>query len=78
MLIQSHLMTFWKAKKVLYEKQFGFVHNHSITHALSAITEKIGQACDSGSFACGVFFDFQNAFDTVNHGILLKKLELYH
>ena len=70
-------MTFLNTNDVLYERQFGFRHNHSTTHALSAITEKIRQACDSGNFACGVFLDLQKAFDTVNHDILLKKLEHY-
>ena len=51
-LIHSHLMTFLKTNKILYEIQFGFRHNHSTIHALSAITEKIRQACDSGNFAC--------------------------
>ena len=70
-------MTFLNANDKLYERQFGFRHNHLTTHALSAITEKIRQACDSGNFACGVFLDLQKAFDTVNHDILLKKLEHY-
>ena len=32
---------------------------------------------DSGQFSCGIFIDLQKAFDTVDHGILLRKLELY-
>ena len=60
-----------------YEKQFGFRNQHSINHALIEITEKIKQGCDSGKFVCGVFLDFQKAFNTVNHDILLKKLEHY-
>ena len=51
------------------ERQFSFRHNHSTIQALSAITEKIGQACDSGNFVCGVFLDLQKVFDTVNHDI---------
>ena len=45
--------------------------------ALTEITEQIKPGCDSGKFACGVFLDFQKAFATVNHDILLKKLEYY-
>ncbi len=50
---------------------------HSITHALISITDKIKEALDNGDFACGVFVDLQKVFDTVNHDILLKKMENY-
>ena len=46
-------------------------------HALIEITEKVRKALDSGKFACGIFVDLQKAFDTVNHNILLNKLEHY-
>ena len=37
----------------------------------------IRNALDNGKFACGVFIDLQKAFATVNHDILLSKLNHY-
>jgi retron-type reverse transcriptase len=42
-----------------------------------SILNEIRQNLDSNSFSCGVFVDLEKAFDTVNHKILLKKLEHY-
>ena len=32
---------------------------------------------DSGKYTCGIFIDLTKAFDTVNHSILIAKLENY-
>ena len=40
------------------------------------LLDNITQALDRGEYAIGIFLDFQKAFDTVNHDILLQKL--YH
>ena len=61
--------------KILYHLQFGFRTSHSIDHALVSLTEAIKNSLDSKKFGCGIFIDLQKAFDTVNHNILLKKLE---
>ena len=76
-LMHSRLCNFLTQNKYLYENQFGFRTKHSTTHALVQISEAIRNAIDSGNFACGVFVDLQKAFDTVDHNILLKKLEYY-
>ncbi len=44
----------------------------STEHALLSIVE---ENLNDGVFSCGVFVDLEKAFDTVNHKILLSKLE---
>ena len=42
-----------------------------------SIVEGIREKLDNKTFSCGVFIDLEKAFDTVNHEILLSKLEHY-
>ena len=73
----SWLSKFLDKFDCLYKKQFGFRNAHSTSHALISITEEIGKALDNNEFSCGVFLDFQYAFDTVNHNISIDKLHHY-
>ena len=73
----SRLSKFLDKFHCLYKKQFGFRNAHSTNHALISITEEIRKALDNNEFSCGVFLDFQKAFDTTNHKILIDKLHHY-
>ena len=71
------LYKFLNDNNILYDLQFGFRQNFSTTHALINLTENIRQALDEGKIGCGIFVDLQKAFDTVEHEILLSKLDHY-
>ena len=60
-------------KNNIYSLQSGFQQHYSTSYALSNLTEAITKALDDCNFACGIFVDLQNVFDTVDHSILLCK-----
>ena len=76
-LMHNRLYTFLEHHNILFHNQFGFRKNNSTVHTLVQITEMIKVSIDSGKFGCSIFIDLRKAFDTVNHEILLTKLEHY-
>ena len=73
----NRLIDFIRKKSILYPKQFGFREQHSTDHALLSIVDKIQNSIDNREYSCGIFLDLSKAFDTVNHEILILKLEHY-
>ena len=76
-LMFKRLYAFLEQYKCIYDLQFGFRKNHSTNHAIISIIQKVQDAIKDNKFAIGVFIDLQKAFDTVNHSILLEKLNHY-
>ena len=76
-VFHSRLYQFFEENNMFYDLQFGFRKKHSTDHALLSITENIKSKIDNRNLTCGIFIDLEKAFDTVNHRILLKKLEYY-
>ena len=75
--MDSRLIEFLGEKQVLYYRQFGFRKDFSTNHVILNLLESIQKVLDDGQFACGIFIDFEKAFDTVSHDILLEKLNHY-
>ena len=73
----DRLLTFLNKNDILNKYQFGFRNNHSTYMALVILLENLRNALDNGECAIGIFVDFQKAFDTVDHCILLDKLYMY-
>ena len=76
-IMHKKLYNFLIIHDILFHNQFGFQKNKSADHSMIEISEKIKESIDNGKFGCGIFIDLKKAFDTVNHSILLTKLEHY-
>ena len=76
-VMKSKLLEYLDENNVLYKYQFGFRKTHSTNLALLEVTEQLYANLDVDNYGLGIYLDFQKAFDTVNHEILLDKLHHY-
>ena len=76
-LVYNRLIAYITNNKLLYEYQFGFQKGKSTHLALILLVDKITEALDRGECVIGIFLDFSKAFDTVDHNVLMMKLEKY-
>ena len=76
-IMHGRLYAYLEENKILYSKQFGFQLGQSTDHAIVQLVDQIYDSFDANRYTIGVFVDLSKAFDTVDHNILIKKLQLY-
>ena len=76
-LIYDKLFEFLVRYQILFESQYGFRSGRNTTHATLDFIKSIEEAIESNQYAIGIFCDLSKAFDTLNHNILLQKLDHY-
>ena len=73
----NRLINFLNKINMLSNNQYGFRKKPSTDYALIQLYDTLSDAIDLGKVTLGLFINLSKAFDTVNHDILLAKLEFY-
>ena len=76
-IMYNRLYKYQTTEKILYPKQFGFQRGHSTEHPIVKLTNQIYESFERSKYTLGVFINLCKAFDTVNHSVLIKKLQMY-
>ena len=76
-IIYKQVCKFLEKNMILYESQYGFRNKRSCKQAITEFIGIILHAHKKGLHSASIFLNLSKAFDTLNHDILLNKLECY-
>ena len=73
-IISLYLTYFLTSNNIINEYQFGFLENHSTSHPMVHMLNKIAEALNKKEYTIGIFCDLSKAFDMVPINLLVTKL----
>ena len=76
-IIYNQLSLYFESNALFSDSQYGFRPNHSTEQATLELTDRVTSAMDNNDVPISIFLDLSKAFDTMDHAILLTKLEHY-
>ena len=76
-VVKQKLIEYLDQNKLLTDNQFGFRKNSSTELAVIDIQNTLLKNLDNNKLTCTIFLDLAKALDSVNHSILIKKLDKY-
>ncbi|MEE8341453.1 MAG: reverse transcriptase family protein, partial [Candidatus Neomarinimicrobiota bacterium] len=76
-VIYRQLFNYFTINNLFSNSQYGFRKSHSTEHASIELIDRILEFMQGDDVPFSIFIDLSKAFDTINHGILLRKLQFY-
>ena len=76
-IVYNRIFDFITRHNILTSQQFGFRPRRSTYMAINELYCKVADSLDKKLYTVGIFLDLSKAFDTINHDILLNKLNKY-
>ena len=75
--IFNQLHAYFQDNKLYCKNQYGFRRNHSTEYAALELIDRVILDMDKSEIPFSIFIDLSKAFDTLDHNILINKLQYY-